>query len=483
MRRLGGGALAAAVVLTAALAAQPLAHDDLFVHLAAGGRIAATGAVPTVDFLSHTRAGAPWVSHEWGFSLAAWGVYRAGGFPALLALKVALALALFGGVALLARRLAGADAALGLPFAGALAVALAWAVSRELILRAALAGALCFAGCALLLLAFRARPSRWRGAVVVALVLVWANLHSGVVFGLFLVALFALEALVARRGAAAWLGLAAACLAAAFANPNGVEALLYPFRLALLLADPASGFTPGHFAGGWVGRQGLLGLLVLAAALGWLLRLRQRGEAERHDWRAGLPAAWLAATAVFAALSWKTDRLALELVVLAAPAAYALWAGWAAKRGGGGNRAVAVALPALALFAAAVVTWGVLSFRPPGVVSPAFPWRATDLLAERGVEGRLFHHQNWGGFLHWRLGVPIFWDGRNDVFAPVVKEVGTTPFHRVAERYGIGTLVLSPREVRDLRPVLASGGWQLIHVDGTAAVFVRREAGGEGHPL
>jgi len=497
-------ALAAAALLVVALAALPLAHDDLFQHLASGERIAATGRVPTTDFLSHTRAGAPWVSHEWGFSLLLWTVWRLAGLPGLLALKVILAVGLALAVGVLARRLARCSypashaappaATAALPLAAPLALAAAWAVSRELILRAALAGALLLALFALALLAFRQRPGWRRGATVAALALLWANLHSGVVFGLFLLALFVAEALWEtlrkpgsaadgtapagrRRPILAWLALAAATGAAALVNPNGVAALLYPLRLARLLSDPASGFTVGHFAGGWGGREALLGLLVAALLAGWLAVLR---GAERRTGSAyaagaasaGLPPAWLAAALVFALLSWRTSRLGVELVVVAVPAAYAVWARWAAARGGWPRRGGAW-LSGVCLALALLLTAGMVAVRPPGVVSGHFPAGAVAYLRQHGVQGRMFNHQNWGGYLYWQLREPVFWDGRNLVFAPLVREVTTTPFAVVARKYGVETLVIGPGEAADLRPVLVGGQWRLVYGDAVAAVYVR----------
>ena len=463
-------ALVAALAVPAAVAALPLAHDDLFGHLLTGRWIVEHGRVPAADPFSFTRQGAPWVSHEWGFSLVAFGAWRAGGLWALVGLSVALAATLFASVAAAARRRVPAGAApAATPLLLAVLTAAAWAVSPQIFLRAALAGAVCFALLAAGLPGFRERPSLARGAALAALVLLWANLHSGVVFGLALLALSALDALIRTgRRALPQLALAAAGLAAALANPHGVEALLYPFRLALLLADPASGFEAGHFAGGWPGRQSILGLLLAATLLG-LLALSRRG-------RRPPVAGWeLAALAIFGAGSWATSRMSVELAVLLVPAATAVGAALLGKRStaaGRGSRALAAA----GLAAALLLAGGTLAARPPGAVAPHFPSAAADFLLAEDLRGRAFHHQNWGGYLAWRLGTPVFWDGRNDVFAPLVRELAATPFAEVAERYGIGILVLSPREVSQLAPELASGRWGLVHLDGRSAVFLSRRA-------
>jgi len=473
--------LLAALAVPAAIGALPLAHDDLFGHLSAGRWIVDHGRVPAADPFSFTRPGARWVSHEWGFSLAVYGVWGAGGPWALVGLSAALATALFaaiGGAAL--RRVPADRRAAAAPLVAALLLAAAWAVSLELFLRAALAGAVCFALLAIGLGRFRERPSAARGAAVAVLVLVWANLHSGVVLGLALVGLSAVDAASRqRRRVLPHLLLAAACAAAALANPHGIDALLYPFRLARLLADPASGFEAGHFAGGWPGRQAVLGAL-LAATLAGLFALARRGRRPSPGSppaRHGPLAGWeLAALALFGAGSFATARLSVEFAVLLVPAAAAVGAALLGERAAPARRRGGRALAAAVLTAALVVASGTLAARPPGPVSPHFPAGAADFLRAHGLLGRAFHHQNWGGYLGWRLGTPVFWDGRNDVFAPLVRELATIPFARVAERYGVEVLILSPREIAQLAPELARGRWGLVYADGRAAVFLSRRA-------
>jgi hypothetical protein len=491
-------ALAAVFVLAAALGTQPLAHDDLFWHLRAGERMLDEGRVPTADPFSYTLPRARWVTHEWGFSVLVATVAGAAGLSSLVVLRGIFVVLLLAVVAAGAWRRAEAveapaapDPRRALPLLALLLAAGAWSVSRELILRAALPGAVLFAILLLLLPGWRRRPTFGRAAAILALVLVWANLHSGVIFGLFLLAVAAAEALFLpppggdgprrpeswrrRLRSARWqLAVFAAAALASLASPNGIETPLYPFRLALLLADPASGFDLGHFAGGWRGPQAILGLLVALLAAGLLRAVRRRRP---------LPTPGeIVAVAVFAILSWASARLALELVALALPVAFALWApreeGAAQAAPAGGRRRWAPAAASLAVAAASLLLAAlVVAARPAGSVSPAFPGGAAGWLERTGLaERRLFHHQNWGGYLGWVLDAPVFWDGRNDVFHPLVREVTTTPFPQVARRYGVEVLVLSPREVEDLAPLLGpDGDWAFVHHSGAAWVFVRRD--------
>ncbi|MBV8200836.1 MAG: hypothetical protein JOZ15_09460 [Acidobacteria bacterium] len=201
-------ALAGAALLALALAWSllPLVHDDLFWHLRTGEWIAAHARVPLTDLFSYTRFGARWITHEWGFSLASWLVYRAAGAGGLVVSSFLLACCIFAAVAWRAVDLAGASPAAGsavsalgrrLLLAALLALGL-WAVSAELFLRAALAGELMLALVLAAVTRYRRTGRRRYLVAAAALFLPWANLHSGVLFGLFVLALYALEPAIAR---------------------------------------------------------------------------------------------------------------------------------------------------------------------------------------------------------------------------------------------------------------------------------------------
>ena len=57
-----------------------LNDGDTFWHIKAGEWIIGQGAVPHTDPFSYTKAGAPWVAHEWLAEVALALAFRAGGW-------------------------------------------------------------------------------------------------------------------------------------------------------------------------------------------------------------------------------------------------------------------------------------------------------------------------------------------------------------------------------------------------------------------
>jgi hypothetical protein len=551
--------LAAAALLALALAwsLQPLVHDDLFWHLRTGEWIAAHHRVPLTDLFSYTRLGARWITHEWGFSLASWLVYRAAGAAGLVVSTFLLAAAIFAVVARRAVDLAGTDPASGTvpgpagaapvpsvpapgeaaasasePAGGAVRApgALArrlllaallglglWAVSTELFLRAALAGELMLALLLAALTRYRRTGRRIYLCVAAGLFLPWANLHSGVLFGLFVLALYALEPLAARAGPAAagrraaassvwapwapWLWTLAAALALTLLNPNGAAAPLYPVLLGRILFASGIPWELGHFsatapAGGAANAPLWLLLVLLLLSLLPLRQARRLSPAEAVS------------IGIFFVLTLVSHRFVFDLVVIALPTLYKLLAlppaplsapvagasaaapatapvGAATGAPGLAGRpaltAALVALLVLPVGAGAVIgaaaDWARRPAAAGGLIAEHFPRAAVSFIAAQGLAGpadHVFNYQNWGGFLGWSLRVPVFWDGRNDVFAELVREVATQPFGLTASRYRLDYLVIAEHDYPGIQPEIAAGRWGLVYWDDFAAVYLRR---------
>lgn len=462
----------ALAALAMAWASLPLTHDDLFGHLRTGEHIVEHGQVPLTDPFSFTRPGARWVTHEWGFSLLAWAVWSLGGYPALIAARTLLVLAIGWGIARRAFAEVDPDVPRSVPWLVLLLGLGLWMVAGELILRAALVSELFLALTLLFLTRFRQTGRRGWLAAVVFLFFLWANLHSGVIFGLFVLGLWALEALLAGPAARRWPGLAplfragrprpylivlGATIPVTLLNPNGWEVWLYPFKLSRILFGSGIAWDLGHFAAADP-RSNSAFLLLLVLLLAGVLPLRRLLT---------LSFAEILGIVTFLALSFRSPRFLFHFAVLALPALYRLWAGRPLSPLL--RRTLAAGVPAVLALVAATA-W---LEHPRRLIAPQLPEGAVRFLEAQGFRERVFNHQNHGGFLLWRRRESVFWDGRNDVFFSLVREVTTTPFPEVVEKYGVEALLIAEHDYPGIAPEIPER-WGLVYWDDYSAVYLRR---------
>ena len=212
---------------------------DTFWHVAAGEWIVSHGAVPHADPFSHTRAGAPWVAHEWLTEVLMALAYRAGawagnGWGGVMALTGAAAALAFGQLARhLGRWLSPAPVLFLLLLAFYCLMPVLTARPHVLTLPVLEGWA-----AALFIARAEGRGPPWRLLPLMAL---WANMHAGYVVGLALVAALGLEAMLGaaqegpgrwRAAALRWGGFGGAAALAACLTPHGPSGLLFPFYLA-----------------------------------------------------------------------------------------------------------------------------------------------------------------------------------------------------------------------------------------------------------
>ena len=88
---------------------------------------------------------------------------------------------------------------------------------------------------------------------------------------------------------------------------------------------------------------------------------------------------------------------------------------------------------------------------------------------------RPFHHQNYGGYLRWHLEEPIFWDGRNLLFASLMAEVAQMPLDEVVEKWEIDSLLLTEFEYQQMVDQIVPAQWALVYWDDFSALFLRRD--------
>ena len=487
--------VAALLALATAVGAQKIRDYDYWWHARSGRLIAETGAVPKVDVFTFTVEGRRWVDIHWLFQLGLHGVRSAAGDAGVGVAKTALVWMLV--MALLP---------------------IGWRRERAWVSGAALGAMLLVAGerfeprpelpSFVLLaaqLALLDRHDRRGGRAVlwaVPLQLLWVNLHGLFAVGLAVLAMAlaaeAIRPLVApgagwRRDRLVGLALALALsIAASLVNPNGVDGLLYPLQ-QLQMIGPEEG--RGYFGSviselipPFVGENELHGLpLALfgglaAAAIGAIAANWRRASAfDVLSWVAFLYLALgarrnVALFAVVAApIAVRNANAVLDRFRLPRAAALA-------------NALVAVGLGALA--------WDVASDRffarlgssaesGLGIFEFFAPQGAVEWIVRERPPGPIYHHMASGGYLLDRLWPDYrdMLDGRLEVFGPETfarLQVGGPERFRELDaqyRFGVALIQYSLFDSRELLWWLHLNPlWRLVHVDDTAAVFVREDA-------
>ncbi len=190
-------------------------------------------AVPETDVYSFTMRGQPWISTQWLAQVAYAKVYAWAGWTGPVVLAAAASAATFALLARFLSRRISASATL-------VFVSVAFALTAPHILARphvlALPVMVAWIG-GLIAAADRHRaPSFW----LLALMVLWANLHGGFVFGLVMIAPIALDAVVNAEArlrkllALRWAAFAAFALVASCCTPYGWNALLASQKILAL---------------------------------------------------------------------------------------------------------------------------------------------------------------------------------------------------------------------------------------------------------
>ncbi len=439
---------------------QNLFNDgDTSWHLAAGRLILDTRSVPDADPFSFTFRGHPWVAHEWLAEAVMAAVFRLGAWGALGVLFgfAVSALILILGVELgrhvPVRRMLVVLAAVFMvlaPFVLARPHVLAWPL---------------LAGWTLVLL--RAREAGRSPPIPAALLmLLWANLHGSFLFGLVLVGVFGLEALLQepdrRRTLQGWSAFGFASLALALATPHGIHGLFFPLQVSSMEALPLiMEWRPSSLS------EDLPFLLVLAATIAFLL-YRRPGIS--------LPRLILLGALLYLSLSHARHQPLLAIVatlLLAEP----LSRGSILEASSARPRVV----PLLATFlAGAAVVAGIrLSFPTQRTESATSPIAAIETISPALHDLPVLNSYGFGGplILH---GISPFIDGRADMYGDrflfehhriVAGDVAA--FRHAALRWGIKWTILSPGEPL-VRMLDQAPGWRRVYADEFAVVHARR---------
>src|SRR5258708_4259356 len=202
-----------------------LKDSDTYWQIITGKWILDHNALPRVDIYSFTKAGEPWISSSWLAQVLYAGAYEHAGWAGPVILAAGSIAATFALLAFFLGRRIPATYAMLTAFA-AFVVSAGHFFARPHVL--ALPVMLAWVSGLLSASERREVPSFW----VLPLLALWANLHGGFVFGLVLVAPFAIDALwnadrsQRRPLALHWTVFGLGALAACCATPYGWKSIL-----------------------------------------------------------------------------------------------------------------------------------------------------------------------------------------------------------------------------------------------------------------
>lgn len=459
-----------------ALTGYGLADGDTYLHIAAGRWMLAHGTVLTHDPFSFTRLGAPSTAQEWGSDLLIATIFRVAGWSGL----VFVAAACFGAtIAYLMRhllvRMEPLHALVLTLFAAKMMVPSLLARPHELVwpLTALWVGTLVRAS------EEDRAPPWW----LLAVMLLWINMHGSFILGPCLAAALGLDAAVSageQRWTVAkrWAPFVLGAFACTLVNPQGYRLVLFPFQLVGQKAALAmiAEWLPPNFQ-----HPEILGVwLVAIVTLAFVGRIRL--SPVRSVLLVGL---------LYMALQHGRNVALLGLIspfLLAQPIA-TLWrrAPLAGRDAGAVDRFFhALALPARRLATCALVLLAglaaiiALNVRVPMPPASARPGAALDAVLARVPHGRILNDPGFGDYMMFR-GVPDFVDDRVDVYgdAFLTRTVGAlslwpdSDLEALLREHRIDAILLG-NGWPAVRLLDRLPGWERVYSDKLTAGYVRR---------
>jgi hypothetical protein len=440
-----------------------LGDSDSYWHIAVGRWILDHGAFPTTDIYSFTKAGDPWISSSWLAQVVYAAAYDWAGWAGPIVVAAAAIAVAFALLAFILGRHIPTRYAILIPLAALLLsgshllarphvlvfpVMVAWTSG---LLRASERGE---------------SPSYW----LLPLLVLWANLHGGFVFGLALVAPLAFDALwnadASRRKSLAmrWFAFGLAALVACCITPYGWGSILASRKilglgeLLHLICEwmPANFSTFGPFEGSI--------LAAIAGALYFGVRLTP-------------PRILLVLGLLHMGLSHVRN---VEIFALLAPLVVVgpLSAQFALEPARFARAAFPSASAAVVAAILAASTWAFAanhSFTPPANQAPAV---AIEVLKAHNAK-RIMNDLPFAGYLI-SQGIPVFIDGRAELYGEAfemayyrsmqLRDVGL--FLDLLKTYDIDAVLLTP-ETPAVTLLDHIGGWQRVYSDENAVVHIR----------
>ena len=459
-----------------AMTARNAVDPDLWWHLRTGQWIMETGHIPRSDPFSFTRAGRPWVSHEWLSEVAFYEIWKHSGAAGLIIFSAIVTTA---GFMLLYLRSPGKPYwAAATVVLGALAAAPVWGVRPQMFT---------FALASLLLWLLERGQERPRLLLwLPPLFLLWLNLHAGFALGpALLVAYSAGLVWEVAAGDISWQAIRlyflrillalTACLALVPLNPSGAQ--LYRYPLDVLRSAAMRSFiiewSPPDFH-----QVRYLPLFLIWLALLWAFA----SSGSRPRGRVLVPL-FLTFLAALDAVRHIPLLVLLAAPVIAAPFPSALSGtqfAWTRPASSGRRARFAFRGVVLLLMAGFALTrWASLIRNQAWAEAESFPVQAVEFLRSHSMPRRLFVYYDWGGYAIWKLypEYRVFVDGRADLYGDDLlhqfQEAAQlrAGWEQVLDRWGVQA-VLVPKTGALAQGLLLDARWHAECRDSQAILFL-----------
>lgn len=466
-----------------AMAVRPATDPDLWWHLRAGQLIVQTRTVPHVDPFSFTRAGQPWIAHEWLSEVILYTLYsHIGGTGLILVFGLITAVAMM----LIYWRSPGRPFIAALMTVwGATAAAPSWGARPQTF-------SFLFASLFLLIIEKSATRPRLLWCTVPVMVL-WVNLHAGYAVGLALLALAWLGSWLDEKWEATsgdqwgpWrkrlILMMVLCAAVVPLNPNGFRLYLYPLQTL------HSGAMNQYIAEWASPNFHQLRFLPFAAMLIAVLGLAALS-------RRGLRPSEILYVLVFTFAALRSVRHIPLFVLVAVPVVSSQAATWWRKwrpesdqHPASPSRLAMNATILLAFLAFTLVRTTTIAERQPASEVRNFPADAVRYIEASPLPAPMLNQYSWGGYLIWELypKYRVFIDGRADVYGDSFMKDFADLYYlknnwsRLLTRWQIHSVLLPPQAplVTALRQM---PGWTQVYGDSQAVILVRDRAGVQAH--
>lgn len=400
-------------------ASQKISDPDFWWHLKTGEWIWNHKAVPYVDPFSYTFQGAEWINYEWLFHTVIYPIYQLGGFGGLIIFVVIIVLLTFLVLYFFCREMDGGKRWLSITVLFATLLA-AWG---RFSVRPQMISFLLLAVYLYLLMLHQGQRITTRQLILFLIPshILWVNFHGSFLLGMFLVGAYALGRFVPLALSnhqdltpvfkdKKLQGLLLVCLilfVASFVNPYTYRVFLIPIKTSVAeeILRSITEWTPVDFRalGLFVMEHTVwFRILFLTGSISFLIRLDNMKKIEN-----------VIIFTIFSYMAFKHIRFSVDFAIISAPIIVNNLAQikWRIRRW---KWVLCCPLLIFIIFSASDIK-ALMNLKKLGLgVYGNYPHVTVNFLKEHDIQGNLFNHYNFGGYLIWHLwpNIPVFIDGR-----------------------------------------------------------------------